>query len=121
MKNARFYYSLPLVKTAVVMVENSKFDTDDILGYYSSSRTSLPRITICSVLDREKNTLSFGAAICSAKDRFVKKIGRELSYKRAMENPMLVLPVTKDNINKVRMQACEELEVQLWNMNPKKL
>lgn len=121
MKNARFYYSLPIVKATVVMVENSVFNVDDVLGYYNYTKTPLPRITICSVLDKEKNTLSFGAAICSAKDRFVKKIGRELSYKRAMENPMLVLPVTKDNINKVRMQACEELEVQLWSMNPKKL
>lgn len=120
MKNARFYYSLPMVKATVVMVEGSVFDTDNILGYYSHTKTPLPRITICSVLNKETNTLSFGVAFCSSKDRFVKKIGREISYKRALENPILTLPVTKDNVSKVRMQACEELEMKLWKMNPKK-
>lgn len=119
MKNARFYYSLPLVKATVVMVEDSSFDTDNILGYYSKTRQALPRITICSVLDKETNTLSFGVALCSVKDRFVKEIGRELSYKRAIENPILTLPVTKENVSMVRMQACEELEAKIWKMNPK--
>ena len=119
MENARFYYSLPLVKATVVMVEDSKFDPDNILGYYSKTRQVLPRITICSILNKEKNTLSFGVAFCSAKDRFVKKIGRELSYKRALENPILTLPVTKDNVSMTRMQACEELEAKVWRMNPK--
>jgi hypothetical protein len=54
-----------------------------------------PVVTICAIFDEETGKLSMGIARCSEKDRFVKKIGREISYKRAVENPQLIMNLRK--------------------------
>lgn len=120
MKNARFYYSVPTVTVTVEKIDYPEFDVDDITAYYSQTMKPTARMTICSVLNDAGDTLSFGVALCSEKDRFVKKIGRELAYNRAINNPIRTLPVTKETISMVRKAACEELEADVWMMNPKK-
>ena len=50
-----------------------------------------PRVTICGIYDDEQNTLNFGVARCSEKDRFIKRIGRELSTERALHNPIMIM------------------------------
>lgn len=125
MKKPRYYYSLPLVKTDVIAVEsdflinNCIFNPESIIGVNKSLKP-MPRVTICSILDTDEETLSFGAAYCSSKDRFVKEIGRQLSYERALNNPMRVVSVKDQNVNQVRIQNCNELETLIFNTNPKK-
>ena len=120
MKNARFYYSVPRSVVKALVVGTQDFTLDDVVGFYKSSIQPMPRITICSLLNEDRTKLSFGVAVCSAKDRFVKKVGRELAYKRALEHPFKVAEVTKDNIREVRMNVSQAIEEEIWAMNPKK-
>ena len=66
-----------------------------ITGLSLIEEKACPVVTVCAVFDEETGKLSMGIARCSEKDRFVKKIGRELSYKRAMENPQLTMNLRK--------------------------
>ena len=65
------------------------------LGFKFIKEKPCPIVTVCAIFDEETGKLSMGIARCSEKDRFVKKIGRELSYKRASENPQLVMNLRK--------------------------
>jgi TPP-dependent 2-oxoacid decarboxylase len=59
----------------------------------------LPRMAVCSVYDSEKQIMSFGVAVCSHKDNFCRKTAREMSYKRAKENPVHVTNIDPlDNV-----------------------
>lgn len=112
MKNVRFYYSTPLnIVSAVALDQN--FDLDGVIGVYKSSSRPTPRITICTILNEDRTQLSFGIAVCSKKDRFIKKIGRELAYKAALENPILIADI-KNNISETRMFFCEIIEESFW-------
>lgn len=119
MKNARFYYSAPMYTVKVAVIGANGFNPDNVIGYYGNTVEQMPRITICSILSDDKTHLSFGVAMCSKKDRFVKKIGRELAYNRALNSPIATVKVTKDNISDVRMETCAFLEDQVRKMNPK--
>lgn len=120
MKNAHFYYSFPLSTVKALVVGIQDFNPADVVGFYEHSIQPMPRITICSLLSEDHTKLSFGVAVCSTKDRFIKKVGRELAYKRALEHPFKVAEVTKDNIRKVRIAVSQAIEEEVWSMNPKK-
>lgn len=119
MENARFYYSTPMYTVKVAAVGANGFNPYNVVGYYGNTIEQMPRITICTILSEDKTKLSFGVAMCSKKDRFVKKIGRELAYNRALNSPIMEVKVTKDNISEVRMKFCEFLEERIKKMNPK--
>lgn len=70
----------------------------------------LPRMVVCSVYDSEKQIMFFGTAVCSHKDSFSKKIAREMSYKRAKENPVTVVNVDPlDNIAALSKLCVEKI------------
>lgn len=64
-------------------------------GFKFVEEKPCPVITVCAIFNEETGKLSMGIARCSEKDRFVKKIGREISYKRAIENPQLIMNLRK--------------------------
>lgn len=64
-------------------------------GFSLIEEKPCPVVTVCGIFDEETGKLSMGIARCSEKDRFIKKIGRELSYSRAIENPQLVMNLRK--------------------------
>lgn len=114
MKHSRFYYSTPAFETRVVVTTN---EIGDVVAYPLSSKfTPRPRLTVCGTLDTETNVLSFGAAVCSGKDRFERKIGRSISEKRAAETPLIKVSVTKDNISDVFISTALQLEQQIFGM-----
>lgn len=113
MKNARFYYSVPLNTVSAIAV-NQNFDLDGILGIYKASSQSMPRITICTILNEDRTQLSFGVAVCSKKDRFIKKVGRDLAYKIASEDPIFIADV-KNSISETRIHFCELIEESFWD------
>lgn len=118
MKNSRFYYSMPTVTREVEMVDGVGYDPFAIIRM-SKAKTPCRRITICSTLNKENQTLSFGVAVCSPGDKFVREEGRRIAYERAINNPIRVVPVTKENIREIRFQNCWDLEQEVFNMNPK--
>lgn len=54
-----------------------------------------PVVTVCGIYDESTGKLNIGIARCSEKDNFVKKVGKELAYNRAVNNPYITvqLPV----------------------------
>lgn len=89
METIKYYYSEPINDTRVVVIGQT--------WYAKYIRTKkYPRMTICSILNRDTNTLRIGWSICSAKDKFVKEVGRQIAYERAKNNPNKVLTVGKD-------------------------
>ena len=118
MKKSRFYYSTPEFKAQVLLTQENG---ENVIYPLPGKLESLPRITICGLLDTETNILSFGAAVCSANDQFEKRIGRELSEKRALEKPLLKVSVTKANISKMFMESAIFLQNQISLMKNLKL
>ena len=109
MKISRFYYSEPKIRTEVLISSNG---IEKVYGKLKRHK----RVSICGILDTELNTLSFGATLCSEKDVFHKKIGRELSEKRALENPIMVTNVTKGNIGKTFINCAKMIEENIFGM-----
>ena len=61
--------------------------------YFAHSKDgSNRRFTVAALLN-DKNDLSFGIAVCSAEDNFVRKIGRRIATERAGGKPFSILPV----------------------------
>lgn len=63
---------------------------------------NLPRMVVCSIYDKDQSKMFFGTAVCSHKDNFCKKTAREMSYKRAKEQPCKIVEVDDlDNIAQI--------------------
>lgn len=116
MKKSRFYYGPELYKAEVLYAP-----AINQVVLTNKKTTPLPRITICGVLDTETNVLSFGAAVCSSKDRFERKKGRELSEQRALTCPLQKVSVTKDSISEIFMATAIAIEDRINNMRNLKL
>lgn len=102
MKTVKFYYSKPVhVRTAQIVTDAQgepilNYDEEGNLLYlYNCKSTSivrtLPRITVASVYDPDKNKMYFGVAVCSPKDTFKKSVGRELAEDRARNKPAFIV------------------------------
>ena len=115
MKKERFYYGEELIISnleVLINKEKSIVGTGNING-----RKSFPRISICGIYDNEAETMSFGVARCSGIDTFVKATGRELSRKRALENPFRVVCVhPSQKISDVFMTHALDIENKIMGM-----
>jgi hypothetical protein len=68
---------------------------------FHSKVTSLKeaRVTVAAIIDGSKAT--FGVSRCSAKDQFVRKVGRLTALKRAKESPIAgIYHVPKKELSK---------------------
>lgn len=119
MEKVRYYYSQPLYQALVVLRSNHRgeFDPEKIIAYSKESMREVPRITVCAVLDTETNMMSFGYARCNPNDNFCRAIGREISYKRAKEDPVFVKQAPKTNIGVWRTTICRIIENTLTGVS----
>jgi len=115
MKKERFYYGEELIVSNLEVLINKE---KNIVGTGAvSGRKGFPRISICGIYDNETNTMSFGVARCSRNDTFVKAIGRDLSRKRAMENPFRVVSIhPAQKISEVFMTHALDIENRVMMM-----
>ena len=91
MKKERFYYGDDVTLANLEVVLNN---TGDIVASGAlKTKYKFPRVSICGVYDNENQTMTYGVALCSHKDVFKKNIGRELSRKRAYENPYRIVDI----------------------------
>lgn len=97
MKKVKYYYSNAVHVRLLPIFTDAEGQPLFIPESKPIKRKALPRVTVSAVLDSETDTLSFGVAVCSPKDLFKKSIGRELSYKRAIESPECVVRLVKKN------------------------
>lgn len=116
MNNVKYYFSKDF-KIANMEVLLGTNDTIIATGNFVGQFTRIPRITICGIFDPFEKTLTFGVARCSTKDTFVKAIGRDLAYKRAITEPYKVVSVPdNEKISKVFINTCLEIENEIMAM-----
>lgn len=89
----KYFYSPALeIRTMKILTDGS----GNQVGVPSEKTTfkkRLPRVAVCSIYFPKENKLQFGTALCSAKDTFVKRKARELSFNRAYRIPEKVVMV----------------------------
>lgn len=111
MLKPRYYYSEALMEGNANVVLDA---TGLIIDFYNIRKpVPKPRITICGIWDTEKNTMSYGAAICSPEDQFVKKTGRMLAYERALSNPIRVIDIPRGRVSETFMTHAVDLETKI--------
>ena len=116
MNNVKFYFSrdFKLANMEVLLgTDNTVVATGNLVGRF----TRIPPVTICGIFDPTKKTLTFGVTRCSVKDTFVKAIGRDLAYKRAITEPYRIVSVPNNKkIWEVFINMCLEIEKEVMSM-----
>ena len=116
MNNVKFYFSrdFKLANMEVFLgTNNAVIATGNIV----SKLKRVPRITICSIFDPGKKTLTFGVSRCSSKDTFVKSIGRKLAFERALNNPYKTIHVSgNEKVSDICINTCLEIEREVMGM-----
>ena len=95
MKTVKYYYSKPVHLRRIPVLTDDEGNVLFVYDRIEPKVKRIPRITVASVYDPNTNTMTFGAAVCSVKDTFSKKIGRELAEKRARQFPETVIRAIK--------------------------
>lgn len=110
MKTVKYYYSAPVHIRHIPVITNDEGEVLYVYDRIEPSVKRLPRITVASVYDPINNTMTFGAAVCSPKDTFVKKIGRENAEKRARQFPEItVRNIKRGKIREVSKRYANDL------------
>lgn len=104
METIKYYYSKPIKKAFTVVIGHDLY-----VKYYNDRK--YPRMVICSILDRDKGTLSIGWSISSEKDKFVKETGKRIAYERARNNPNKIIKV-RDGFNE---SDCSAIRYEIFN------
>ena len=111
MKSIRYFYGTEYKIATVPVLLDSNNEVITTIGNPVGKKKSTPRVTICSIYDSDKSTLSFGVSRCSTKDIFNKKLGRKLVLERAENNPIDVMHIENySQLGKICTQRCLELE-----------
>lgn len=110
MKTIKYYYSAPVHVRHIPVITDDEGNVLYIYDKVEPSVKRLPRVTIASVYNPQTNSMTFGAAVCSPKDPFNKKIGRELAEKRAKENPEITIKaIRRGRIREVSKRYANDL------------
>jgi len=111
MKSIRYFYGTEYKVAMVPVLLDANNEVITAIGDPTGKKKSVPRVTICSIYDSEKKTLSFGVSRCSTKDVFNKEVGKKLALARAENNPIDVMYIeNKAQLGKICTQRCLELE-----------
>lgn len=114
MESIRYFYGTEYKIATVPVLLDSNNEIITTLGNPIGKKKSTPRVTICSIYDNNTQMLSFGISRCSAKDCFNKKIGKQIAYARAKNDPIKVIKVQKKSkLNEISTQTCLLLEDQV--------
>ena len=116
MNNVKFYFSkdFKLANMEVFLGTNNNILA---VGNIVSKPRRVPRITICSIFDPDKKTLTFGVSRCSSKDIFVKSVGRKLAFERALASPYKIIHVSNnEKVSDLCINTCVEIEEEVMKM-----
>lgn len=103
----KYYYSAPTQVRLAYFLAGTNGEPIYMLNQTEFVK-NLPRITICSILNG--NLVSFGYAVCSSKDQYVKKIGQQISYARALKKPYVVYELENiSDIHEVSKRVIDEI------------
>lgn len=110
MKVVKYYYSKCHYLAYCPVITDANGEPLFIASNKSAKTKRLPRVTVASVYDTDTNTMTFGVAVCSPKDIFNKRTGRQIAFNRATLNAETTIvginrrrirEVSKDNANKL--------------------
>lgn len=108
MEIVKFYYSKALhIRKLPVLTDNE----GKVVMLYEKSQpivAKLPRITVAAVYNTETNVMKFGVAVCSTKDVFRKKLGRQIAEGRARKSKNSVIAL-KGKVREVSTKHANEL------------
>ena len=116
MNNVKFYFSkdFKLANMEVFLGTNNNILA---VGNIVSKPRRVLRITICSIFDPDKKTLTFGVSRCSSKDIFVKSVGRKLAFERALASPYKIIHVSNnEKVSDLCINTCVEIEEEVMKM-----
>lgn len=104
----KYYYSASQqIRSKLVLTDGQGNEIADINAKLKLVK-SLPRVTVCSVLDGLK--LSFGYATCSVNEKYSKKKGQAISYARAIGKPYAVFELSDiKDIHEVSSRIIDEI------------
>ena len=118
---AKFVYSKPYVKVLRTVYHDANGRIMGISKATYSKGEPMARYTVCSILNRDNMTLSFGVARCSDKDEFSKPLGRKLSFERAQNNPIRVVQIQSgEKISALTIKIANELMIECEGNHSKK-
>lgn len=100
MKSVKFYYSAETHIRRIPVLTDAQGNVTYIFDRITSVVKKIPRITVASVYDPIENKMTFGCSVCSPKDVFNKKFGRELAEERARKYPEIT--IVSIHRNKIR-------------------
>lgn len=110
MKTVKYYYSAPVHIRHIPVITDDEGKVLYIYDKVEASMKRLPRVTVASVYDPVTNTMSFGASVCSPRDMFVKRIGRETAEKRARQFPEITISnIKRGKIREVSKRYANDL------------
>lgn len=97
MLKPRYFYSEPYSLANVNYIIDGEGYMVDLKGDMTFKK-NFPRITVCGIWNTETNVMTFGIATCSTNDTFIKKIGRDLAYERALNNPVKSIDISEEDV-----------------------
>ena len=110
MKTVKYYYSAPIHIRHIPVITDDEGRVLYIYDRIEPIMKKLPRVTVASVYDPITDKMTFGASVCSPKDMFVKRIGRENAEKRARQFPEITIcNVRKGKIREVSKRYANDL------------
>lgn len=110
MKKVKYYYSAPVNLVRIPALADENGNVLFVYDKISVKIKRMPRVTVASVYDPKENKMTFGAAICSPKDIFVKKIGRDLAEKRARQFPEIsIVGINRRKIRETSKKYANDL------------
>lgn len=109
MKEVKYYYSKPVHVRTLPVITDDNGEVIYIMDKVSVKSKKVPRVTVASVYDTDTNRMTFGVAVCSPKDVFEKKIGREIALKRAEESTNAVIVTKRRKIRETSRTHANEL------------
>ncbi len=103
----KYYYSAPLqIRSKYILADAQGNELAD--WGESILIKSLPRVTVCSILDGNK--LSFGYATCSDRELYSKNRGRVIAYARAIGKPYAVFELSDlKDVHEVSSKIVDEI------------
>ena len=105
----KYYYSNPANGTLEEYIP--------YVGYKVLENRPVPRISICGIFDNETKVLKIGCSRCSTKDKFDKKLGKELAYTRAETNPIITMKLAEGEVlSHVFFDQAKNLTIRILKM-----
>jgi hypothetical protein len=115
MKNKHFnFYSQDIPN---YLLKNKVYNNQGEVVNNNLRKLSYKRAVVSAIYDEKENTLTFGVSLCSKKDQFVRKEGRQIANTRCVSNALMKIELDENlsmkDINKAFVQQAKSIVEEL--------